>query len=153
MVVFLALVESNNYLFINYKIYSIVMPTALRNHQAIYSLKRGNYFPDILPTIFYWPHNAIAMLNRLMQLFVQSFSQCMNLQCKFSDNSDRHLRWKPSQRSLPGIGKFQLLTPRMWKRAEKKSWTVSVATYVWLLLPSDLHEKAWFFLRSVANIL
>lgn len=29
------------------------MPTALRNHQAIYSLKRGNYFPDILPTIFY----------------------------------------------------------------------------------------------------
>lgn len=107
------------------------MPTALRNHQAIYSLKRGNYFPDILPTIFYWPHNAIAMLNRLMQLFVQFFSQCMNLQRKFSDNSDRHTHWEPSKRSLPGIGTFQLLTSRMWKRAEKNGHLCVIVIAKW----------------------
>lgn len=122
------------------------MPTALRNHQAIYSLKRGNYFPDILPTIFYWPHHAIAMLNRLMQLFVQFFSQCMNLQHKFSINSDRHTHWKPSQRSLRGIGKFQLLTPRMWKRAEKNDemllWSFMCDCYCQVI---SMRRRDFFF--------
>lgn len=91
-------------------------------------------------SIFYWPHNAIAMLNRLMQLFVQFFSQHMSLLHKFNNNSNRHTRLiNLTGRNTEPVyrGKYQLRAPRIWERRAKMikcfygNWLVIVTAHIW----------------------